>query len=376
MRRIIRWFVITVGGLVGLLALALGAWHLLDQTPAPASAVSPEGNFDASSLLVLADADMAATAYADGVLYPIEGRGDQLITLSNLDEQVERSSVNVPNTVMGWPGSLVVSEERFAHVVSSRGTPPPETEVLGDGVNAEMPVSRTLTTIDLGSGEVTSELDVCFKPLSVDVAPSGDWLLIACGDAANELTVVTLTEGRPDEVRAFDLDVPSYNLRETDAGSSYAVVHPEGQAAGVVLENHATTLVRFEMDESGVPVSATAETPNELDDRWLTVARWTQAGGHLLVADVGWGPGRTDAVTNGAGSLLSFALAPGSDERSLVSEAVVSKSPEAFEMNRAGDLLAVVNMERTYLPGGLPPRPRTRTRRVVALARRRRRCHR
>ena len=231
MRRIIRWLAITVGGLVGLLALALGAWHLLDQTPAPASAVSPEGSFDASNLLVLADADMSATAYADGVLYPVDAR-DQLITLSNLDEQVERSSVGVSNTVMGWPGSLVVSEGRFAYVVSSRGTPPPETEVLEDGVNAEMPTSRQLTTVDLNSGEIVAETEVCFKPLSIDLAPSGDWLLLACGDTANELTVVTLAEGRPDEVRTFDLDVPAYNLREGDAGSSYAVVHPGGEAAG------------------------------------------------------------------------------------------------------------------------------------------------
>ena len=354
MRRVIKWLAITAGGLVGLLALGLGAWHLLDQTPAPANAVSPAGSFDASRLLVLADADMAATAYADGVLYPIDA-SDQLIALSNLDEQVERSSVNVPNTVMGWPGSLAVSEGRFAYVVSSRGSPLPSVTELGQGVSVGMPVSRTLTTVDLGGGapETISEMDVCLKPLSTDVAPSGDWLLIACGDAANELSVVTLQGGRPDEVRAFDLDVPIYNLRETDAGASYAAVHPGGEAAGVVLENHALTLVRFDMDEGGVPVSATAESPLELD-RWLSVARWTWRGDHLLVADVGWGPRATDAVTNGPGAVLSFALAPDGDERGLVSEAVVSKSPEAFELNRDGTLLAAVNMERTYLPGGFP----------------------
>ncbi|MEM9751693.1 MAG: hypothetical protein AAF869_12155, partial [Pseudomonadota bacterium] len=38
----------------------------------------------------------------------------------------------------------------------------------------------------------------------------------------------------------------------------------------------------------------------------------------------------------------------------IVSVAEVSKSPEAFELNRAGDLLVAVNMERTYLPNGFP----------------------
>lgn len=89
-----------------------------------------------------------------------------------------------------------------------------------------------------------------------------------------------------------------------------------------------------------------------MPDRWLSVARWTRSGDHLLVADVAWGPAPTDSVFNGAGSILSFALSPDVSERGLVSEATVSKSPEAFEMNRDGTLLAVVNMERTYLPSG------------------------
>lgn len=351
--RVTRWLVVTVGTLVGLLALGLSAWHVLDRTPTPARAALSESSFDASHLLVLADADMAATAYADGVLYPIDA-SDQLITLANLEsEQVERGSVGVSNTVMGWPGSLTVSDDgRFAYVVSSRGSPPPSVTELEQGVNVGMPVSRTLTTINLGNGDV-KEMDVCLKPLSVSLAPSGNWLLIACGDATNELTVVALGEGRPGEIRAFDLDVPAYKLRETDAGASYAVVHPGGEAAGVMLENHAVTLVRFEMDTAGVPVAATAETPRELD-RWLSVARWTRRGDHLLVADVAWGPGQTDAVTNGPGSILSFALSPDGEQRGLVSEATVSKSPEAFELNRDGTLLATVNMERSYLPGGFP----------------------
>ena len=354
MKRVVGWLAATLGGLVSVLALALSTWHLLDGTPAPVSAAPPEGNFDASALLVLVDADMAATAYADGVLYPT-GSSDQLINLSDLEsEQGERRDIPVANTVMGWPGSLTVSNDgRFAYVVSSRGSPPPAVEAFAEGVNSEMPVSRTLTTVDLRSGDAI-ELEACLKPLSVSLAPSGNWLLVACGDAGGELSVVTLSEGQPDEVRAFDLDVPAYALRETDAGSSYAVVHPAGAAAGVVLENHAVTLVRFELDADGVPASATAETPRELSGRWLSVARWTRRGDHLLVADVGWGPRSTDAVTNGPGAVLSLALAPDGEERGLVSEAVVSKSPEAFELNGEGTLLAAVNMERTYLPGGFP----------------------
>lgn len=340
-----------IGTLLGLLALSLGTWHLLDQTPSVSAAVPTASSFDAAQLLVLADADMTATAYADGKLYPIDS-SDQLIILSGLASQPERRDVPVANTVMGWPGSMTASADgRFAYVVSSRGSPPRSVTALAEGVDTGMPVSRSLTTVDLGSGDVVAEMDICLKPLAIDLAPSGDWLLVACGDTSNELTVVTLDEGRPVKRRPFNLSVPVYAQRDTDAGASYAVIHPEGEAAGVVLENRAVTLVRFETDADGVPISASAEPPQNLD-RWLTVARWTRQGEHLLVADVAWGPAPTDALTNGAGAILSFALSPEGKERGLVSEAAVSKSPEAFEINRDGTLLAVVNMERSYLPGG------------------------
>jgi hypothetical protein len=222
-----------------------------------------------------------------------------------------------------------------------------------DGVWVGFPVSRNLTTVNLETGEVVSQIDVCREPMSVDIAPSGDWLLLACRDDQNELTVVLLdSEGLPADSRAFDLEVPSYATRDNATGASYAVVHPSGQAAAVILDDQAVTLARLDVDVDGMPMSATAETPELYTDRWLSVARWTRSGNHLLVADVAWGPRPTDAVLNGPGAILSLALSPEDDARGLISEATVSKSPEAFEMNRAGDLLAVVNMERTYLPGG------------------------
>ena len=175
--------------------------------------------------------------------------------------------------------------------------------------------------------------------------------MIACGDHGSEVAVVPLVDGLPGAVRIFDLDLPDRAERPIDAGLTYGVIHPGGGAAGVVQSNLATGLVRFSLDEQGIPEAAIAETMVE-HDGWLTMARWTLSGHYLLVADVAWGPAPTDAVLNGSGSILSFALSPEDDRRSVVSSALVSKSPETFELNRAGDLLVAVNMERTYLPGG------------------------
>ncbi len=184
-------------------------------------------------------------------------------------------------------------------------------------------------------------------------AAAGDWLLVACEDDANEISTVPLADGAPVDTRRFDLKTDRYADRGGDAGATYARVHPGGRSAGVVLGNRAVTLVRFALDEAGVPIGAQAEPPT-VSRRWLAMARWTGRGDHFIVADTGWGSSPLDAAFNKNGEIVSFALSPHNDERGVVSTARVSKSPEAFEINRTGDLIAVVNMERTYLPGGFP----------------------
>lgn len=353
-KRVVRWGLVGLGVVAGMAALLLAGWHLLDGSPRAARPAPPTNTFDAARLLVLADADMTATAYADGALHPIEGAADELITLSNLRaDRPTRTVAAVSNTVMGWPGAVAVSPDgRFAYVVESRTGLPRSVGQVGS-VREGFAVGRSLRAVELETGAVAAELEVCREPLSVDVAPPGNWLLVACRDETSELAAVLLRAGVPGEVRPFDLGVASRPLRpDAGAGATYAVVHPSGRAAGVILDDHAVTLVRFGGDVDGVPATAEAETPLVVPERWLSVARWTRSGDHLLVADVGWGPTPADSVFNGPGALLSFALSPDAPVRGLVSEATVSKSPEAFDLSRDGALAAVVNMERTYLPDG------------------------
>ena len=329
-----------------LLLAALAACS--DPPPLPAEGRVPGWD---GALLVLTDADMAATAYADGALYPT-GAEDALLTVAPSEGRVI-GEAPIPSTVMGWPGSMAASADgRHVYVVTSRGTPPPGTQRY-DSVYTGLPSADLLTAFDRTQGEGVTQA-VCSRPLSVDVAPSGAFLLVACGDDGGELAAIPLDDrGLPGTPRVFDLDVSPPEGREGDAGASFAAIHPSGRAAGVVLKNRAVALVRFSLDAGGVPTSAAAEAPTPAPGRWLSVARWARAGDHLLVADVGWGPGRLDAALNGDGAILSYALSAEDPSRGVVSEARVSKSPEGFAISPGGDLLAAVNMERTYLPGGV-----------------------
>jgi len=339
-----------------LLGGAILAWHVFDDTPQPTEAQNVAGTLDLSRLLVLVDADMAATAYADGQLHPIDGADDLLIRLDSPSGEVARANLAVTNSVMSWPGAMTVSpDRRFAYVAADRGQVERSIAAFDDFYEG-MPKTRTLSVISVEDMEVVAQLEVCQNPHAIDVAPSGGWLAVFCGDPAGEIAIIALEDGlpdsQPDALRSFDLDLPDLAMVPRDQGLTFGAVHPSGAAAGIILSNVGVSLVRFDLDENGVPISAVAEEPTRAGGL-LSMARWTRAGNHLLVADTGWGPAPTDALFNGPGAVLSFALSPSDSERGVVSTARVGKSPEAIELNRNGDLLIAVNMERTGVPGGL-----------------------
>ncbi|MEO3417200.1 hypothetical protein AAFO92_21290 [Roseovarius sp. CAU 1744] len=352
--RLAKWVGGTVSAVIAVSFLGIAGWNFLDGTPSAAPIDGEQEAFDLSRLLVLVDGDMAATGYADGKLHPIAGARDMMVAIDGLGTDAPQiTEVPASNTVMGWPGAMTAgSAGRYAYVVESRKNAPEGVAAMNN-VFAEMPVGTLLTTIELSSGEVVATTEICTRPNNVDISPSEDWLLISCGTHEGELAVVPLVDGQPQTPRILDLDLPDIATRPgVNDGLTYAMIHPEGAAAGYIASDVGVGLIRFKLDADGVPMAAMAEPPLQEGD-WLSVGRWTRAGDHFLVADVAWGAAPTDALFNGKGQILSFALSPDDDVRGVVSAAKVSKSPEAFELNRAGDRLVAVNMERTYLPGGV-----------------------
>lgn len=352
--RVLKWVGGALASVFAIACAGLIAWHALDRSPGVAAVNATPAPFDLSRLLVLVDGDMSATAYADGMLYPIDGARDLLVTVDGLgSDAVATRQTPASNTVMGWPGAMTADRAgRFAYVVESRKEAT-NGIVTMESVFADMPLGTLLTTVDLRSGNVLSITEVCTSPNSIDLAPDETWLLITCGTHDGEMAIVPLADGLPQDPRVLDLDLPNIATRPgVNDGLTYAMIHPSGEAAGYIASDLGVGLVRFELDAAGLPVAAHAEAPIQ-EGEWLTVGRWTNAGDHFLVADVAWGPAPTDALFNGRGQILSFALSPANTTHGVVSAAQVSKSPEAFEINRAGDRLVAVNMERTYLPSGM-----------------------
>lgn len=311
--------------------------------------------FDARALVGIIDADMAATAYADGRLHPQEGTRDQLIVLQTVEEGAGIASASASNSVMGWPGAVDVSPDgRFAYVVETKAAAPVGVSAF-ENLNAGMPNGQLLTAVDLtdpGAPRAAASLAVGASPTSVHVAPDGRFALVSLKDPAAPLAAVLLEEELPVAVRPLALPVTIPPARVGDEGALFVRLSPDGRRFVMNIGNQHLLLGRLVFDEAGLPVGAEATAAPVRVGRWLSMLRWSRDGRHVIAADVGWGPTNLGAVFNRAGSLI--ALRAEETDLRVISEAAVSLSPEAFTLSPSGDLLVAVNMERTYLPDRLP----------------------
>jgi hypothetical protein len=362
-----RLLKIALGGIAALAALfivAVAALRLELFTGAEAlqqrAAVPTKVAFKARAILAVSDADMVASAYADGRLRRPPNTVDQLTVIQpGLDiTTAQRSAVAVPSTVLGWPGAIDASPDgRFAYVVEGRKSPPASVERYRS-VTEEMPFGRNLAVVglnDLAAPKVLVTTEIGDSPGSVHVAPNGRWLLVTLKEPEAPIALVSLHDGLPQSVVKVPLGLPNLAQRAYDTGAVFGQVSPGGDVVALNIANTHVAFAKVVFDDAGRPQNAQLiGQPMRLNAKWISMLRWSKDGRHLLVADVGWGPKPTDAVLNGPGQLLSIAFDPAGQHRE-VARTKVSLSPEAFETSPQGDLIIAVNMERTSLPpSGLP----------------------
>lgn len=348
-------------GAMKLLALVVAGFTLSGCSSGPGlidrPASTQTASFSARAVLALSDVDMAGTAYADGKLRPVVGQTDTLTAVIPGSPEGVASSVAVSNSVMAWPGSMDISPDgRFAYIAELRGPAPIDVEEYADGVFAGMPRGRRLTQVaiaDPAALRIVRQIDLPAPPTAIHVAPNGRFALVALNSANIPLVAVELDDGAPGRITELPLRLSVATERDADLGAMFVRLAPNGRDLAVNLANTHVQFARLVLDGTGLPAAVETVGNAVPAGKWLTMLRWSSEGRHLIVADVAWGPSQLGAATNGPGQIVAIRFDPGG-KHGIASQLKVSLSPEGFEMNRSGDLLAVVNMERTYLPDRLP----------------------
>lgn len=342
----IRWSLLIVAALAAASCAAVGDFASDD----PGLTEAP-GAF-AGRFLAVADADMTATAYADGVLEPLANSVDEIVLFEN-----GRAGATAPasNSVISWPQIVDVSDDgRFAFVVETRG-PAPRTVEAYDDVYTEFPEGTTLSVFAVDDNALTladARTGLGQNLQSVEYAHGRGFVVIGSETAGAEFIAVGIGEnGAIGEVRRFDLE-PDY--LDTDQERRIRAIHvaPDGRTLAVNIANHRIQFYRLELDAGGLPRGVRKLGPQtaELGSR-LAVGKWTPDGRYFIVTDTNWEDSTLHMLTQGPGSLT--VLAPpqnASDAPRIVSKAKVGRSPEGFGVSVDGTQLATINMERTYLP--------------------------
>lgn len=357
-----RWFKLIILAILGL-ALALVSYGLLQLIePVKIASIAQSSQpieFAGRALLVASDADMVATAYADGKLDRVAGVEDALsvIQLPVRSNQANLSSIQVSNSVMSWPQIMAVSSNgQRAYVLEVRSRP-------ANGIQAfdnieQMPDGQWLTVVDiadLAQPKVLESVAIGRNPEHISISPNGRFLAVNLEEPGRELAIVQLqADGRLGRQWFFPM-----SEAQTTPGNYAAIWHPSGNYLAMTQDGDRqigfyAVKINTDGEVSVAPYSQPLSVGNHLSN-----ARFTADGRFLLVPDLKWrtqGIRALNFLLNPKGEMIAIRFEPESGKPPAIASRVeVGLSPEGFALNPDNTLITTVNMRRTYLSPGVPP---------------------
>ncbi len=313
--------------------------------------------FAGQALLVASDADMVATAYGDAKLDRIPGIEDTL-TLVNLPLNSEKpaiASIPVSNSVMSWPQIIAVSPDgQRAYIVEVRSHPK-------DGINEfddidQMPEGSQLTVVDISDRlqpKLVESVNVGRNPEHISISPNGKFLAVNLNEPGKELLIVELqADGRLGKRSYFPMQFDG-----TREDNQTAIWHPSGQYLAIVQDqNRRVGFYQVQTADGAIAIESLGN-PLEIGNH-LSHPRFTGDGRFLLVPDLKWSLYNNPTLNfllNTPGEMIAVQFDPDAENPArVVSRIEVGLSPEGFALSPDDELIATVNMRRTYLPNFVP----------------------
>lgn len=317
--------------------------------------------FSGQKLLIASDADMVATAYANGVLNRIPGVEDTLavLDLPLRDDNYTLNQVPVSNSVMSWPQVIATAPDGSkAYVVEARSRPPENIEAYDD--IEEMPPGSLLTVVDLSQAQptVTETLSVGRNPDHIAISPDGGLLAIDVDEVGRELLLAKLApDGSVGEQHSFAIT----NATGQPAQIHSVSWHPSGRFLALNLDNRSVAFYEVSSDDqSGDLILNPYGTPIEVGN-WLSAGKFTSDGRFYLIPDLKWrtwnNVRQLNYLMNPKGEMVSIRFDGATIpvvQPEIVSRVEVGLGPEGFAISPDDSLIVTVNMRRTYLPDLLP----------------------
>ena len=348
-----KWWKRSGLAVLGVLLALIGYGLLQLIEPVSLAPISPSAplQFIGRALLVASDADMVATAYADGQLDRVSGVNDALsvIPLPLNGSATEVNTVQASNSVMSWPQIIAVSPDASrAYVAEVRSQP-------ADGVQAfetidQMPEGQRITVVDianLAQPTILESVEIGLNPEHLSISPDGRFLAVNLMEPGREFLIVRLQpDGRLGQ--RFYFPMPTDGTRQDNFA---AIWHPSGQFLAMT-QNRNREVGFYQLNETvaGEVTIAPYSEPLTVGNH-LSNARFTADGRFLLVPDLKWrthGLRLFNYLLNPKGEMIAIRFEPDSGQPpEIVSRVEVGLSPEGFTLSPDDSLIATVNLRRT-----------------------------
>jgi DNA-binding beta-propeller fold protein YncE len=313
-------------------------------------------NFAARGLLVISDADMAATAYGDAVLRRTSGQVDTLSLIDTSATPKLVANLPVTNSVIGWPEVLDVSPDgRFAYVAETRGTPPAGVEKYQQ-VFQDFPTGKFLTVVDVSKLDAPRQLQQVELGVNLGAArisADGRQLASTSDAPGKDLVIATLENGLIKQTNYFALDVKRDS--KSRQGARSVAWHPSGNVLAVNVADREVQFLGISRNADGQPNGVKLLGKPVVVGQTLSSGHFSKNGKYFLIPDVAWGDNAkaTNFLFNSPGSIVVVAFDE-AGQHSVASQTAVGLSPESLALSNDGKLIVTVNMNRTYLPDSFP----------------------
>ncbi len=314
-----------------------------------------------SALIAIADGDMAITMFSDGYLFGPEGSGaqrtDDLLTVIALplaepgdsEQKTRFGSAVVSNSAIGSPSQIGVDPSgRFAVVLATRGN------AARDAVSWEdLSTGGKLTLVDIsdsfGRGpKVVESLAVGDGANSVAVSPDG--ATIAVLDGREDIVRFFKTDGRTltRSSEAALVGIPTEGSTPTSIAFS-----PDGSLLAVTVVG-SDTVAFYEVASSGSAMGLRPFGDPVRVGKFPYTGQFTPSGRSFLTTNLAWDRAMDDYLITAPNTTVSLVQVASLDDDMPVHREVASSTAgqngEGLAISPRGDLLAVGNIRRSFLP--------------------------
>lgn len=310
--------------------------------------------FNAKGLVLLSDADMAASTLSDGLILKDKTAKDQVcfikLPLSNTFND-EIKCLPASNSLFGMAKCLAISKNgKLAYIAESRGTISDSQDTLKN-IPADIPAGSYITALDLSDisqPKLLFKIPVGKNPMALSISPDNQYLAVCTEDYGKELQFFELDgNGKPLRVINKPATMPSGRISDV-------TWHPSGDYLAFTAEDYRQVgIIKFVKDGPTKQIIRAEILGNAIRvGNFPSTGEFTPDGKFYLVLDLKKGEDAPSEMGyDGKGEVFVMKMNyEGTGEHFLLSRTKVSENPKSITVSPDNKTILVVNTLKSGLP--------------------------